>query len=800
MLYVPGLCQQKISMFYSNGGYNVFMSQITPNSRIAQFMTPDGPQDLKVRSDHGSFASHAEAEAKAKELADAADRDTVIIQGNDGSFHVYGIDEVHSLLPGGTMSSEVRREAPIVSFVATDPLSGEEKVMGRSASAPAQNAPRELPPTVLDRFLERFGSDIDDDVISGPQELAEVNQLIRQLEMQGMKVTLEMDDDIFEDRDKFEGFKSLLHYAQDNLQALQMRSIKEISVIDEWDVFWSHTDLEYNKKTGVRTLEVGDQFLRNWNDDAAESVSDLNDELGETLSDSELSQRSEVFRDIRQDLTQSFDEINRLQQSSVRGETRDPEAAFTRIESRLKRLEEEVIPQAEDVFDDLSIRHERKLSQRYLETFSETTKALRHQMEELRAQNEAGLSELEFNARLEKLKLLLVRGVNEIPESRNYFGAYASGLGQGGEVAPPSVGLEYSRTMGQSRNTVASLRAGTTAPLKAMGGDSNDIMLGMGVSHRFSSRNHLLDGANVGVGVGFSRDVPFFIGASASNNWYLNDYHALEGEWSAVGNLHASVGTYSNVGAMLNVHKQVTDRIDFEGYGEISFWNQAVEAEGEFAMTQDKDFYLTGGVGTNKLLYAGLGFADKYEVEVGLGGASLGKDSNNLPGESSWEVGVRMFPLPMPYFRHQRVPGYQFTYHDDSRQFITPNGSFMTIKQDANGEDYRQAYIPDADAPLEENQIVYRQVRSREELAHLDSAPTREISIGPLGYITVVDNGETIIEDGLIRKNLTEAEMGIITDQAGVLWFDRIKADESKVALNARRGEMPLPLYRAVHY
>ena len=74
------------------------------------------------------------------------------------------------------------------------------------------------------------------------------------------------------------------------------------------------------------------------------------------------------------------------------------------------------------------------------------------------------------------------------------------------------------------------------------------------------------------------------------------------------------------------------------------------------------------------------------------------------------------------------------------------------------------------------------------------------MDVGPLGYLTVVENGESIIEDGLIKKQLTEAELGIITDQAGVLWYDRMNPESTHHSLGTRRQDMPLPLYRAVHY
>lgn len=207
------------------------MPDITANTRIAQFITGDKTSDLNVRAEAGVFASHAEAEAEAKKLADAADTDAVITQEDDG-FHLYTVDEIHTLLPGGSMSGEVVREAPIVSFVATDPINGNENIIGQRAQASAPAEAQDLPPTVLDKYVERYGDDVEK-VLGANQEqtIEELNSLIRSLERNGMKITIEMDDDVFEYADKFEGFKNMLVYAHDNFQALQERSIKEIACL-----------------------------------------------------------------------------------------------------------------------------------------------------------------------------------------------------------------------------------------------------------------------------------------------------------------------------------------------------------------------------------------------------------------------------------------------------------------------------------------------------------------------------------------------------------------------------------------
>lgn len=853
------------------------MPDISSYPRIARFV--QGPDDAKgkelfIRSEHGTFATHAEAEQAALKVADAANQDAVIIQDAEG-FHVYGVDEISAMLPGGSFSGEVVREAPIVSFVATDPLTGAENVIGqRSAGAAEPEAA--MSPTAFDNYVKKYHKQIDK--VLGPEAASTVKQiddLIHQLEASGLKITIEMDDDVFEYKDKIAGFKNLLQYALQNQQALQERSIKEIAVMDEWDgLFGTKCDLEYDKKHGSRRLEIGDDFLNDWGESLdlndAKSVKKLGKELGATLSEPELQQRSEIFQDIRGSLAAGYDSINALQQASlstpapvssatsgpassaptsstpaaasvsaessseisavspatpeIQGDAEAPagprttapagttpatsparpaadsraarETVIREFEQTLDRLQKQVIPKAHDTFEKFGVKQERQISEKYLETFKNTLEALRAQVDYLK--QHADIEPLEYNARLEKLKLLLVKGVQEIPDrSRNYLGSYVGGLGNPGK---PSAGVEYSHAFGDDRETVASVQAGTSAPLKTTGVNKTDIMLGLGVSHTFHSRNKWLDGTTAGVGVGISRETPFFIGVSASNSWYLNDYHALQGEGSVVGGLHATIGSYTNIGATINVNKALGERVEFEGYGELSLLNQGAEIEGEFALNKDKSVYLTAGVGTNKLAYVGVGINDKYELEAGLGGVSLGKDSNNLPGESGWEVGLRFWPLPLPFFRHNRVPGYQMGYGDKSTEYITPNGTFMTIKQNAEGDKYRQAYIPDPKAAGGDRSIAYRLASKAEDLQHLDQAPLREISIGPLGYLTVRENGETIVEDGLIKKNLSEAELGIITDQAGVLWFDKMHPQSQYHSLGTRRDEMPLPLYRAVHY
>jgi hypothetical protein len=768
--------------------------------RLAQFQAGTQTHDLYARADKGVFATREEAEAAAKQVADSANQDAVVVAEGE-QFRVYGVDEISAMLPAGAMGGNVIREAPIVSFVISDPLTGQENVIGpRSQASEAPQAPPVMPKTQMDAYAERFGKKLDK--LLGADKAAvinELNQLQHSLAAQGISVSIELDDDVFENKDKIMGFRNMLVYAHENIGALRERSISKIAIVDEWDNFGgTHVELDYDKKAQSRTLEIGDDFLDDWGESLtpnhAKSLNKLKDELGATLKPEELVRRTEVSGELRGALAKTHQTLNTLQQQSLQGAPADL-SALAPLEAELTRLEKDVIPQAHKDFKGFSVRQERQASVDYLKKLEDTLRATRDQIETLR-KLPVGVDPLELNARLERIKLTLLKGMQDQPVDRNYLGTYVSGFGEG---AAPSAGLTYSHSFGKDLETVGSLKAGTTGPSSLTGSGKSDIMLGLGVSHTFHSHQRWLDGANVGIGVGVGRDTPFFVGVSASNSWYLSPYHGQKGEWSVVGGAHATLGTSTNVGVYTQVEKQLTSRIDFEGSGELSLWNQGLEAEAEFALGKSKNVYLTAGVGTNKLLYAGIGFADKYELEAGLGGISFGKDSNNLPGETGWEVGLRSY-LPIPYFKHHRVPGYQFTYGDKSTEYVTPAGTFMTMKKDADGVQQRTSYVPDPQPAAENNRITYRIARAKADVDNLGAAPVRDITIGPLGYLTVKDGDKTLIEDGLIvAPDLTEADLGIITDQAGVLWFDKRNRSEEKNTLGTRRREMPLPLYRAVH-
>ncbi|MGE3728839.1 MAG: hypothetical protein AB7I41_25050, partial [Candidatus Sericytochromatia bacterium] len=365
------------------------MSDIQSRVRVAQLISGDSPQGLFAKKEHGVFASHAEAEAKAKQVADAVDQDAVILQTEKG-FEVLGVDEISSLLPAGQLGGEVIREAPIVSFVASDPLTGRENVIGQQSESQVTGPKTPTRKTDLDKYAERFGKQLNK-VLGDEKEsfIQELNQLQQSLEANGIKVSVEMDDDVFESKDKMLGFRNMLVYANENLQTLKERSITEIAIVDEWDgMFGTKVDLEYDKKDGVRRLELGDDFLSDWGESNkllhGKSLDKLKDGLGEKLTEAEVTQRTEVFSDIRGTLIETHKQINGLQQASMQGTPSDFKATFAGIESQLQRLEKDVIPQAKEAFDDLSVKQERKISARCLETFESTVKAVRNQLETLR--------------------------------------------------------------------------------------------------------------------------------------------------------------------------------------------------------------------------------------------------------------------------------------------------------------------------------------------------------------------------------------------------------------------------------
>lgn len=773
-------------------------------NRLAQIHTPTGSHDLTVKADYGSFSSPEEAQAVALEKANAMDIDTVIVQDGE-SFKVFGIDEMHPILPPGGQGADITRDAPIVSFVASDPNTGKENIIGRTFGSHAGPSPV-LPETDIEKYAKKFDSQLDE--VLGDRKAAFVSQLRhfeRQIEAQGINIKIELDDDVFENEETLKGYKNFLEYASENIEVLQKRSINEISIEDEYDNWWGvKAELDYDKDTQTRALELGDDFLDGWGEGLIENDSKQIDKyekkltkaLGKTLSDDELLNRTRIFGEIKGTMASTHQKLSQLQQNLDNLSPEELEESILELNRNLRTLEHSTIPEAEDIFDDFSVKDEKKMSLEYLKTFERTLKEVRQQLRSLRKESKEA-DPLATRARMEKTKIFIMKGVKDIPDQRNYFGGYLSGDGNGDGI--PGMGMQYSRSLGRDKNTIASIKLGQTAGVTVNGENHSDIVLGLGIGHTFRSNNHLVDGSYVGIGVGIGRETPFFIGANASQSWYLNDYHGIEDQWSVVGGAYASVGTLTNVGGFIDVHKKLSSHVDFEGSGEISLFTQTLEAEAEFQLGKDKDIYLTAGVGTNKLVYAGIGFADKYELEVGLGGLSFGKDSNNLPGETMWEVGIRTW-LPIPYFRHHRVPGYKFEYKDGSTEYVTPKGTFMTIKENDDGAKERVSYILDQQITEKNlNEIAYRIARSNADLDNFEELPIRKITLGPLGYVTVTEGDKVLIDDGLVSSEISDADLGIITDQTGVLWFNKRQNDDP-ASLTLRREDMPLPLYRLVHH
>ena len=74
------------------------------------------------------------------------------------------------------------------------------------------------------------------------------------------------------------------------------------------------------------------------------------------------------------------------------------------------------------------------------------------------------------------------------------------------------------------------------------------------------------------------------------------------------------------------------------------------------------------------------------------------------------------------------VPGYQFTYEDNSKEYITTNGSFMTIKKDKDGNENRISYVLDPKSGTDSNEIAYRIVKSEKDLKNFENLPIREFA------------------------------------------------------------------------
>jgi len=750
---------------------------------VAKIQTPDSLKDIKIKEAIGKFTSIAEAEQAAKKTADADQTDAVIIQ-EEGFFHVYGIDELHPNLPINS-PARLKAEAFVISFVSTDPLSGKENFIGKQPEGTINpEIPKEK--TAIDEYRTKFSDQLTN-VLGNEKEafLTEISQLEKNIDQQGIKLKIELDDDVFENKDKLQGYKNFLTYIGNNAEALSERNIKNISIVDEADNWWGvKTDLEYDSASNEQTLAIGDDFLDDWGESLElfpkESIQKIEKAIGEKLTPEELQKKQELGQKLTNKLAETYNKLNQLQNDLL--QNNQPQAIKPELEKTLRDLEKlaQSLTETKVFFGDLSVKNQAKIALKELEKFSGSLKQINDQLKSLlKAENNP--DQITMAAGMEKIKIFLLKGTKEVPDNRNSFSGYLSGTFNG----RPGAGLNYSHAFDEEKATILDVNLGTST-MNA----NNDILLGLGIGHNFSTKNKVLNGLYAGVGIGVGIDTPLFSGVSLNNSWYLNNYQTRQEDLSVVGGAYASLGSFNNIGAYTDLHRQLSEKIEWEGSGEISLLNQNLEAELEYSLDKNKNIYLTGGIGTNKLVYAGIGFAGKYELEAGLGGISFGKDSDNLPGETSWEIGLRSY-LPIPYFKHHKVPGYQFTYADESKEYVTPKGTFMTIKGDQDKQ--RISYLPD---PLEKDQtpkMTYTICKSGEE-----KQEKREISVSSLGYLTVKDGEKTLIDDGFILGKMSQAELGIATDQASVLWFDKLqKGNEPSMA--SRRKELPLPLFRAVH-
>ena len=741
---------------------------------------------VEIKSDIGVFDTQQEAEIKAKQVADSDKEDAVIIkEGN--KFHVYSIDELNSKLKEQNYAGKIVESVPVFEFVATDPLTEQELILQKSDNKV------DYTNLAITKYEEKYSKQMQKVLSSKHQavikQLKELENKIRT--EHGIDVKIELSDDVFENKDKIEGFKYLLNYVYKNADELKARTIKTINVVDEWDNWWGYKlDLDYEKNKG-RVLTIGDDFLDDWGESKnlnnKDSVKRIEKTLGKKLSEQELTNRSQTFIDTKLEFRELFAQLGDLQKSI----DISPEEAKNKtkiVSDSLKQIND-LLQKSKSEIEKLSIKEERKMSLDYLKTFEQIYSLADKEWKLFNKDfNSANPDNLSLMARTEKLKLMLLKEPEIAVEKRNYLGTYVSGSGSN----IPGMGLTYERSFGREGNTTAYANLGYGSK-----NDSDDILFGVGVRHTFNSYNSVIDGAKVNVGIGTGAINPLFVGVSANNSWYLGNYKGLREQGSFVGGLYATVGTYNNAGVWVDYNKKLNDRVEVEGSADLSFLNQDIEAEAEVSLTKNKGVYLTGGVGTNKFLYAGVGFSDKYELEVGLGGISFGKDSNNLPGESSWELGIRTYLPFLPFFKHHTVPGCNFTYKDDSKEYISSKGVFILEKK-VNGTITRQSFIPQVSPFKDTRAINYRIIKDKEDLKNTDKAKIRELSIGNLGYITVKDGNKTIIDDGRFMAPLSDAEVGIIVDQTGVLWYDKMKKrqNDTKQTVGVRRDDIPLPIFR----
>ena len=627
----------------------------------------------------------------------------------------------------------------------------------------------------ISMYAQKFEKQLKETL--GPNYEKEINEL-KELESQienlhGIKIKIELNDDVFENKDKLMGFKNLLQYVDKKSEEFQARSIKEINIVDEWDnLFGVKVDLEYEKNKG-RSLTLGDDFLDDWGEsgkaDDKDSIGKITKELGEKLSDAELMNRTKQFNDLKQPLLNVLKELDNFQN--------DPKKLPDSITQNLADIEKN-IPNVLNNLEKIKINDEKELSIDYLNRFKNTVNKAKEEIKSLENEKDPFLQK----ARAEKIKNIIISGADLSTLDNNYIKPYINGSNE----SVPGIGLGYHYIFGKEGQTDLSLNAGFNVIHDASNILKNknlqslnyeDYIMGLNLGHNVSSNNQFLNGTKINAGVGIGLNTPLLAGVSVENSWYVGKYSPTG---SATGGYYASVGSYNNVGIWLDDHKNLTDNIDFEGSAELSGFNQSLEGEVEFNILGNKDLYLTAGFGTNKLIYAGIGIADKYELEVGLGGISFGKDSNNLPGEKSWEVGIRSYMPLIPFFKNHRMPGCNFTYPDKSKEYVSPNGLFILEK---NGK--RDYYTP-IDSSANDRSMSFKINKSND---------LRVITVNDTGYLTVKDGDQTIVKDGQLQKKMTSAELGIIVDQAGVLWYDKLSTQKES-DIKHRREDIPLPLLK----
>lgn len=780
--------------------------------KIAQIINATKVVNINTNADIGIFNTQKEAEIKAKQVARGDQQDAAIIkEGN--KFRVYGIDEVQIKLKEAGNYGKIKENIKLFEIVATDPATKDEVILQKDSEPDLTQGDADLDVT---KYSKRFEKELQKTLGEKyAPELEELKTLERKIESEhGINIKIQLSDDVFESKDKIEGFKYFLNFVYQNADEFKVRNIRTINVADEWDHWFGYKiDLDYEKKKG-RVFSLGDKFLNDWGKSSkveGEYGNKVKESLGEKLNPQELIHRAEIFDNIKQNFQKVLVQMGELQ-----GNIDNPNINLKeKTEITAKTLNEinDLIQKAKPELKKISVEQEKTLSLDALEKFEQTYKDLDREVKLLNEElKKPQPDQLSLKARTEKIKLSLFKNPQATGFNPNYLWTYVSA---GAEAIPPSFGLIYGRAFGRGGGTAGYINLGHPGQ-----GGADNILLGLGAAHQINSNKPALDGTIASVGFGTGINSPLFLGINVNNSWYIGDYKGPD-KVSAVGGLYGTLGTYNNVGGWIDVNKKINSRIEVEQTMDLSLLNQTIEAEVELALTKNKGVYLIGGLSTNKLLYGGIGFSDAYELKAGLGGISFGKDSNNLPGETAWEIGLRTYLPILPYFKYHRVPGYNFAYKDDSKEYISNTGTFISEKT-VDKKTTRTTFIPSPakdekkslnptfikgsnfNPPLQkgdiggldEKTIAYRIIKNKDDLKNIAKALIREVSINELGYVSVKDGEQVIVKDGVPMANLTEAETGTIADQVGILWYDKMKKGKDKQSISIRREDIPLPIFR----